>query len=68
MAVQESKKETMQPRKSVNAEVVSRPKKSASTGAVSQKKMVMSFRLRGKEEELKAVKAFIQEHNIEVLS
>lgn len=68
MAVQESKKETMQPRKSVNAEVVSRPKKSSSTGAVSQKKMVMSFRLRGKEEELKAVKAFIQEHNIEVLS
>lgn len=80
MAVQKAKKETMQLRKSVNAEVVSRPKKSVSIGTVSQKKksssigtasqkkMLMSFRLRGTEEELKAVKTFIQEHNIEVLS
>ena len=68
MAVQEAKKETMQPRKSVSIGAVSRSKKSVSTGVVSQKKMVMSFRLRGTEEELKAVKAFIQEHNIEVLS
>ena len=43
MAVQKAKKETMQPRKSVNVEVVSRPKKSVSIGTVSQKKKSSSI-------------------------
>lgn len=51
----------------VKTEIV-HPKKSAYEYIGSQKKKVMSFRLRGTEEELKAVKAFVLEHNIEVLS
>ncbi len=45
-----------------------RPKKSTYEYIGPQKKKVMSFKLRGTEEELKAVKAFVLEHNIEVLS